>query len=209
MADIISTADYKAAVGITGTSQDTEIGLAVTRATAAIRSYTGRQFGAAAVSETRTFPYNGSGILEIDDAASIASVSWVNAPGGTNWEARPYTPPYTWLYVWPLGRGGSAEMGFTRNEDNLLEGAAWNGAQAKAQVTASWGYPTVPDDVKQAAVFTVGSWLDSDRGGELAGESIAAYSVQYAVQAAITDFANAIPAKARALLDPYFRDVVL
>lgn len=201
MADLLTTEEYKIRAGITGTTKDAQIAALIPAASVAIRTYTGRDFGAAEVTEDRSFLYNGRGILNIDEAREINSVSVAGQTlAEPSYLVQPHEgPPYTWLEL--PRRGVSPEMGFTYNLDVWIRE---HGQHAyEVVVNADWGVASVPADVQMAAVWTVAAMMQSPSGGgPLASESVAEVARAYAIQSQQGD-PQAIPPRARELLDPY------
>lgn len=207
MADLITASEYKASQGITGTELDARLNALIPAASLAIKNYTGRNIGDTLVSGSRTYEYDGSGFVEIDDASALTSVVVSGSTLASNaWTAEPYAGPvFTWIAFTPGLLGAptiSPQMGFESNLDQLWP---WLTQPPRVVVSGTFGWPTIPTDVKQAAIWTVESWLSERPGNDISGESIAAYSVQYAFQQPGLD-QDAIPARAQALLNPYRRE---
>jgi hypothetical protein len=206
MADLITLAEYKTAIGESGTEHDARFNLAIQAASAAIRTWTDRDFGADSVTEDRTFRYAGRGWLDIDDCSEVNSVTLM---GGiipsTTYLVQPQTPPYTWIEL-PTYDTLSGEMGFTYNLDTFLRRLT-QPRTLECIVNADWGYTPVPADVKQAAIWTTAAMAQSpDTAGQITGESVAEVNRSYAV-AQLTK-QESIPARAQEILDQYRRVVV-
>jgi hypothetical protein len=183
---------------------------AISSASAAIRAYTDRDFtvNSASTSSQRTFEYDDSGYIDIDDAQAITSVA-ISFPSGTgptttlgtnSWSATPYNGPiYDSLILYtPTYYAGSREMGFTYNLDRY-EGPV--GPPPIVEVTAVWGWPEIPEDVQQAAVWTAAAFAEDAR--QITSESIEGFS-----RSMNTLAPTALPLRARDLLDQYRRVVV-
>src|SRR4051794_14536008 len=211
--DLITQAEYQTA---TSTPADARVPLAIEGASSAIRSYTQRALGLPIQTEERTFDYDGSGVVEIDDVVNVtAVVVGASTLAPASYILRPRSAPengypYFWLEITPAP-GGSPEMGFTSNLDRFPFRALSTPLTVK--VTGDFGWPTPPDFVKQATVWTVDEWLrDISGGGEsgpLSGESIADFSQSWAVAAratAGTGVLSALPERARDVLDPISRE---
>jgi hypothetical protein len=218
MADLITLSEFRTAQGVdpTDTRNDDRWEQMITYASDAVLSYTERDFGSVNINETRTFAYDGSGYLDIDDAATITSVVFTYPYGGqtitldtNDWQARPQrrddAPVYYYL-VLPgyIGGFGSPEMGFTYNLDVY---AAEHGNWALPQtvsVTGNWGWPIVPPAVKQAVIWTVQEWFDRPSGESLTSESIEGWSRAWGSRSTGTTAAGlGIPDRARDLLAAY------
>lgn len=174
---------------------------AIAAASAAIRSWTDRKFEEAGQSATaRTYQYDGSGVLDIDDCTTVTAINVV-VPNGVErpldameFTAHPFEGPiFDHITMSPRWGQVSREMGFTRNLDRY-EGPLGYAPQIK--VTAIWGWPTIPPDVRRAVIWTAISLVENPR--PFISESIEGYS--RTVGPAPYD---AIPVRAQALLAPY------
>lgn len=192
---------------------DEELEGAIAAASAAILTYTGRDFASAVVTEERQFEYDGSGYLEIDDATEITAVSIQQGQFGATpvasdfWSPKPFrrsdSPVYTYIEL-PGGVGmyGSPEMGFKRNMDVLAREGRWPVPQAVAIVDGTWGWPEVPEDIKQAALWTIEEFRAANAKSErLTSESIDGYARAWNRQM----ISKAIPNRAADLLEGYIR----
>ena len=210
--DLITQAEYQTA---TGTGTDARVPLAIEGASSAIRAYTGRSLGLPAETETRTFDYDGSGVVEVDDVTAVTAVSiGASALQPASYVLRPRSAPengypFYWLEVAPT-TGLSPEMGFTWNLDRFPFVA--RSTPLTVDVTGTFGWPTPPDFVKQATVWTVENWLadvsGTGGGGVLSAESIADFSQSWAVPTIQAQILSALPDRTRELLDPLTRDAL-
>ena len=198
--DLISLAQYKAAQGITASTDDVKIELAINRASAAILEWTDRDFkpGPPVPDNpvTKSYIYKGDGFISIDDAREITSVT-IDGTSLTvdDWYPEPHSgPPYEWIEL-AYARGASPEMGFLRNLDRYPVRT-----RLIAQVTGKFGFATVPLSVEQAAIFTVAAWLAQPDEG-LESQSIENYSQSFGNP----EGEDAIPSRARQLLKPWQR----
>jgi hypothetical protein len=217
MADLITLPDYKALLGVQPTDDrnDTQIEALIPAVTRAIRTFTGRNFEVAAAPATsRSFQHDGAEILDIDDCTGIVSLSTdTGVPGNSydlttdEWTAMPQDDSDVFYYV--LIHGGphfgiSPEMGFERNLDQY----EFRGRSPLITVTATWGWPAIPDDVKLAAALTVQAIMSSGtagRGGEdLTSEAIEGWARSWGGRSGEM-VALAIPNKARDILAGYQR----
>lgn len=223
MPDLISLAELRTALGIdpTDTRRDEQYTQAITFATRAIRNYTDRDFATAQVTEERTFEYDGSGYLDIDDAQTITAVSLTTygfpdtSLTGDQWVAMPQKrddSPVFYYLIMPGGvRAGSPEMGFTRNLDIAYMEGRLPTMPRLVKVTGTWGWPEVPEDVKQAAIWTVQDWTSkaTPAGGEaLTAEAIEGFSRSWGNRAGSATQSLAIPNRARDLLIQYVKPLV-
>lgn len=200
MADLVTKEEVKVALRINpaNVERDAELDQAIDVASAAIRKYLDRDFETpVTASQSRTYYYDGSGVLEIDDAQTITAVTLDGYPLTTDeFTAEPAgDAPYTWLFLPSHGRSASPEMGFERNLDTLW----WKTLDKPqiVQITGTWGWAEIPWDVKQAAIWTVVNITETQR--PVTAESIGGVSRNYVG----SNFA--IPIRARELLAPYFR----
>lgn len=183
---------------------------AIRSASAAVRSYTDRDFSlnASGIASLRTFEYDDSGYIDIDDAMSVTDVKITFPYGGlpqtltTNqWSAYPYGGPvYDNILIYsPLAYGMSREMGFTWNLDTY--DGPMGGPPPMVEVIAVWGWPAIPEDVQQATVWIASAFSEDDRS--ITSENIEGYGRSLA-----TIPMSSLPLRARELLDQYRRIVV-
>jgi len=215
MADLLTLAEYRAAAGIdaTDTRDDAKFSVWLPMVSAAIRNFTERDFGAPIVTESRTYEYDGSGFLDIDDASEITAVS-VTYPLSESptfldewsWAAKPPrrddAPVYYYLELYGGSVFGSPEMGFTRNLDVYAREYTGHVRTSRMTVTGTWGWPVVPADVKMAAVWTLQEWMARPSGDALTSEAIEGWSRSWGGRMN-GGVALAIPARARDILIGY------
>lgn len=216
MADLITLSELKAARGETGSDNDTKYTWMIGTASSIIRNYTGRDFGAAQLTEERSFQYDGSGYLDIDDASTVTDVKLV-VPNSDDfpldaayqWFPQPArrddSPVYTYIVLSgvPATPGFSPEMGFARNLDVYYSEHRVPTIPTTLKVTATWGWPTVPPDVKQAAIWTIEEWISRSDGEGLTSEAIEGYARSWGRGTGQTSPALAIPDRARDVLSAY------
>lgn len=137
----------------TDTSQDTLLNKALTSASRAIDRATGRRFWLDPVATTRT--YNPRGRIACNDDGETFLVDDIGSITGLVVETGPAGGPWT------------AVTGYETTPDNALADGvaitgllrprgvwAWRtGSTTRLRVTARHGWPTVPDDVAQAALL--------------------------------------------------------
>lgn len=223
MADLLTLAELKTARGETGSENDSRYTWLLSVASQMIRTFTGRDFGSSQLTEARLFEYDGSGYLDIDDASVINTVAFV-IPNGTNivldssyqWFPRPArrddSPVYYYLML-PGAPGGAAfspEMGFNRNLDVYVREHSFPTMPQMVEVNAVWGWPVVPVDVKQAAIWTLEDWLSRDDGEGLTSEAISGYARSWDTSNnnGSVGGALAIPGRARDALAAYAKTQV-
>lgn len=214
--DLITLEDLKISMRIpdTDTDRDAQLSKAITLASASIRSFTDRSFGAPIKKGVKIYEYDSSGFLDIDDAMAIENVEFVF--GGlktpiTNfyWRAEPQAgPPYSYIVI-PVWAGiYSPQMGFKYNLDVISRDRGWPGLIPVVEVTAKFGWPEVPDDVEQAAIWTAARF--SEKPDALISESIANYSytTQLRGGGGFGGPLGAIPSEAQDILASYIRFLV-
>jgi len=183
---------------------------AISAASAAVRAFTDRDFtlNSNGTATVRTFEYDDSGYIDIDDAQSLTGVRIIFPYGGlpmsltTNqFAGMPYGGPiYDTLIIYsPTFYGMSREMGFTYNLDTY--DGPYGGAPPVVEVTAVWGWVEIPEDVQMATAWTASAFSEDDRS--VTSESIEGYS-----RALASVPLAALPLRARDLLDQYRRIVV-
>lgn len=184
---------------------------AISSASAAVRNYTDRDFtvNSSGIASARSFEYDDSGYVDINDAQSVTGVSVLFPYGGlpmsltTNqWSALPYDGPVkdNIIIYSPTFYGMSREMGFTWNLDTY-EGSPGYGPPPVVEVTAVWGWAEIPEDVQQATVWAAAAFAEDAR--QITSEAIEGFSRSMNVIAP-----TALPLRSRDLLDQYRRIVV-
>lgn len=213
---LIDLSTYKSLLGVdtTDTRDDAQITALLDAASKAVETYAGRDFDQTnGVATERIFQYDGSGFLDIDDCTSVTSVK-VYTPNvadytmdATEWTAMPGTS-LSPVFYYLLLHGGpyifsiSPEMGFERNLDQYPPSRF---KSSTIGVTATWGWPAIPSDVKLATALTIQHFVGTRGATEgLTAEAIEGWSRSWGrTGAAITGLA--IPNKARDLLAAYQR----
>lgn len=211
---LITLAQLKHILGVdlSNTDHDAHYEGVIAAATEAINNFTGRDFTNDPVTdETRTYRYDGRGILDIDDCASITSVTI----GGMALSESAFvgvrvTPrqPITYLELPIYATDFSGEMGFRRNLDTWVRRNRVNFTY-QVDIHGDWGFTPVPADVAQAAIWTAEAMADApedSEGGNVQSKSIAEYSVTWAnTDRNRSEPTNGIPTRAQRLLEPYIR----
>lgn len=208
---LITLSDYKTLLGVTSTTDDPQITALLDFASEAVENYTDRKFvQSTGVATTRSYLYDGSGFLDIDDCVSITGIT-VTIPNVADpfnidpveYTAMPSGPVFYYLILHgALPFGISPEMGFERNLDQYPYVSY---KQATVNVTATWGWPTVPQAVKIATALVISDFLsDEGKDENLTSEAIEGWSRSWGGRGA-TGPNLAIPNKARDLLATYQR----
>lgn len=223
MADLLTLTEYKNYQGIslTDTGNDTQLTKMIAAASLAIRNYAGRDFTVGNTTEERTFEYDGGGYLDIDDCQAVTSValSFTLGPDQTldptyQWRPKPFNAPTHGLAYYYLEIAGALpwgmdpELGFPQNLDTLAREGRLTAQMPVAKVTATWGWPAIPEDVKLALIWTLEGWGAGDAGPSTPGvvsESIEGFNRSFggtgAAEAERTLLA--LPNRARDLLAQY------
>jgi hypothetical protein len=218
--DLITLAEYgtRTATDLSSldATQTAQIEAAITTASSLIRSYLDRDVRLASeevAGEVRTFNYTGGNVLEIDDATSVISVATSITPwspasrtlDATEWTPEattPNVPVFDAIELWTnLPFVQSPSMGFKWNEDTI----GWRAHPVKLDVSANWGWASIPDDIKQAAVWQVEDVITPE--SPYISESIEGYSHSLREARGTTNVGpiTAVTGRVRAVLDPYTR----
>jgi hypothetical protein len=214
-ASLVSLDEYKALLGLdpTDNRNDAQIVALLPAASRMIRTFTDRDFElSTGASSDRTYEYDGSGYLEIDDCTAVTAVSTDGGVPATTyplsddeWQAQPFGGE-VYYYLSILGGPylpASPAMGFERNLDTL----PFRQKAPQVTVTADWGWPTIPDDVKLATVWTIQSALAAPSGEGLSAEAIEGWSRSWGSRTAGT-MSLAVPSRARDLLAAYAKVLI-
>lgn len=219
MADLLTLNELKGYLGVdvTDTRNDVAYTAALSAASLAIRNYTERDFGATQVTEQRPYTYDGSGYLDIDDCTVITDVQ-MTVPHGNNLilttddyvgqpSLRDDSPVFYYILLPGLvgNTMGDPAMGFTRNMDLYAAEGRLRALPNQILVTATFGWPTVPADVKQAAAWTIVDWTSKGKKGDenLTAEAIEGYSRAWNKLGGA--FAQSVPNRARDILAFYMK----
>lgn len=217
MADILTLPEFRIAQGTdpTDTRNDAQWSQWLPFVSAAIRSFTERDFGSPNVTEQRTFDYDGSGFLDIDDASVITAVTLAYTYSSDivlaaeEWTARPNKrddSPVFYYIALPAYVGatpfGSPEMGFERNLDVYARERAGLTLPSMVKVDGTWGWPTIPGDVKMAAIWAMEEWISRPSGEALTSEAIEGWSRAWGTRGP-GSAASALPARSLDILAAY------
>lgn len=217
MAAILTLEEYKEMAGIAPTNvrNDDKYNALLPAVSKAIISYTARDFETTPpVTEERTFQYDNSGMLDIDDAISITSVT-ITVPWGADYVLRPdeflAQPPrrddsqvYWYIAIPGFVFGTSPEMGFTRNADVYYEEGRWRAQPSTVKVVGQWGWAAVPEDVKMAAKWTMDDWVARRPETAAPSEAIESFSRSFGGTGRFGEALSlAIPYRSRDLLAGY------
>lgn len=209
--NLITLAELKAAMNIAAGDadevRDAKLVSAIEGASAAVRKFADRAFGTEEKEGTRTYEYDSSGFLDIDDCMLVHSVAFIFGGFETPinefyWRAEPQEgPPYSYLTIPHWAGIYSPQMGFKINLDVISKDRGWPGLIPTVKVTANWGWPEVPADVRRAVIWTAA--VMSEKPEEFVSESIAGYS--YTTSNRTSGAPQAIPPQAQDILASYVR----
>lgn len=209
---LVSLDQYKVLMGVdpTDTRNDGRISALLAAASITVKNFTGRDFTVATgVPSSKTYSYDGSGYLEIDDATAITHLTTNGGITGgvydlddAEWEQLPHNSP---IYYYLAIFGGrwlpaSPEMGFERNLDQI----GYTARQPTITVTADWGWPEIPEDVKLATSLVIENIISGPESDGLTSEAIEGYARSWGnSNNAVASMA--IPGRARDILVNYQR----
>lgn len=193
MADLCTTAEVRAFLQkpAADTAQDAIIAALITRASGTIHDFCQREFASDVSGSTaRTFEYRGGGFLDLApyDARTVSQVK-VDTD-----ETSPTTLQTTdWrLFPYPAADGVYTAL---RLAPSLAHSRArWQ--QRLVEVTGTWGFSAVPDEVKHHAIVTVAVWLRRD---------VAAFSTTFNVDEDRVERPEALPSSVRQGLNRWRR----
>ena len=167
---LCSLSDVKAALGITDTVDDDRISLAIDAASRLIEASCSRIFTRDDTPSARRYVSNDPWLVEVDDiATTVGMVVQSDYAGdgtfGTTWSTSDYqTEPVNGVFEgqtgWPITKiRAISDLYFP----------VWGGiaypkpyTQALVEVTAVWGWPSIPSPVQKAAVIQSISLFKAD-----------------------------------------------
>lgn len=144
-------------------------------ASQAVERFCGRQFNKATTATARRFRPVDWRRLPVDDFHTVTGL--VVTVGGTVWDAANYDPrPWNGVVAgqpgWPF-------------YDLIAVNRCWPSSDATAVgVEAQWGWPSVPAGIVEATLDVIAAMRAAGVGGStsaITSESVAGYSVSYAV----------------------------
>jgi len=149
--DYVTLDELKASQELHGTTYaDHDLTLAISAASRAIDERCGRRFGRDSSASARVYtPLSGNLVL-IDDAISITMVETDQNGDGTFEQAWAANTEYV---AWPLNASADG-VPYTRITRHPLTGQffpLW--VPRSVRVTATWGWPAVPDQIRQATML--------------------------------------------------------
>lgn len=185
-----SVADVKAFLQISDTTDDAQIADRLAAACRRIDRDTGRRFYIDDAPSSRIYRAHNASLLMVDDIASATIV--VEIGSGTSWttvdSALYETLPENAIALgWPIETLSHLHTGCW---------PIWRGTR-RVRVTATWGWPAVPDEIKSAAILLAARLYrrrDSPEGvkgfADLGVIRLSSYDVDYA--AAIAPYVRTV-----------------
>lgn len=173
------------------TEQDAILSRLIETASKAVMTYTEREFAPIATNTQRLFYYRGSGVLNLapydlqSATTPVIQIDSANGSGGTilgTDEYLLYPRPakdgvYNWLRLNPFASSPSSRF-----------------LDREVAITGSWGWPSIPDDVKHWTAVTVADWFR---------EKVAAFGTFFNQETERIEIPEMLPAAARAGLNHY------
>ena len=149
---LCSVADVKTALGIEDNIDDTSISLAVDAATAMIEQYCGRQFTQDANATARIYVATNSYLVHVDDISTTSGLIVKTDPGADGTFSQTWTTSDYQLE--PLN-GKISGQTWPYHTIRAIQSLYFpmDYGQALIQITARWGWPAIPNAVKQAAII--------------------------------------------------------
>jgi hypothetical protein len=205
---ICAVSDVKAALGITDTTDDDRIGLAVDAASRLIESELGRRYWVDSVASTRYFVAETPFLVDVDDFTDTADLVVQTMPFGVSdpsnwvtWTTADYQlEPINQLedeQAWPYTQIRAVRSLLFPTYGGVAYSQPYT--QAQVAVTTKWGSGSIPTPVQKAGIL-VSEWLfksdDAPLGATAFGET------------GIMRLKDSMPPTAVALLRPYSRDEI-
>lgn len=195
----VTTTDLKALLGITDTVDDTRLQLACDAAIQQVQAECNRQFTYDTTTSARVFAASTWGVLETDDFGTTSGlgVKTDDDEDGvfeTTWAGADYQ-------LEPVN-GRLSGQAWPYNRLRAIESRNWpiNRGRALVEITARWGWASVPNPVKQAGLIQAATLFKSAE----APLGVAGFG-----DIGIMRIRQAMHPTAAALLAPYRRDPVL
>ena len=149
-----SLAEFKAAIGISDSSDDTALQSVLDATDALIDLYTDRKNGFGTATQTRYYTATDYKYVLIDDLVSITTLQTDDDGNGT------YETTWTANTDYNLAPGNAALDGFPYNEIDVSVNWPRNfprDVYRGVKVVGVFGWPAVPSAVKQAAIIQAGA----------------------------------------------------
>lgn len=172
------------------TEQDALINALIPAASRVILQWTGREFAPASTAVTRTFTYDGSGLLDLVpyDLRTITAIS--RDPAGT---PAALTAPTDYV----LQPVNPADGVYTHLRFSSLFWRSYPSSTDRSiAITGNWGFASVPADVQYACNMTIKWWITND---------VSAFSSGLDVNTDQFTRGRSLPEGVRDMLSPYRR----
>lgn len=143
----------------TDVGQDQIIQSLISRVSLAIMRYTEREFAPATTSEARKFEWNPETAYLDLSPYDLRTVTTLKLDTD---QASPYTLTTAEYRLWPKpSRDGTYRA--LRLRPNSIVSPTWQFPDVReVEVNGAWGFASVPEDVKHAAIATTAIWLRRD-----------------------------------------------
>jgi hypothetical protein len=175
----------------TDTAQDALIEDLITHASDAIMRYCQREFKTTTTGSTaRSFEYRGGGFLDLSpfDARTITQIRLDTD------EATPTTLQTDEWRAYPVHKPHGVYSAVRLDPGIAFSRSRWE--YRVCEVTGTWGFAAVPNDVVQATIITVSNWLKLEA---------TAYESVLSTDEQSLDRPAGIPSKAQMLVKPFVR----
>jgi hypothetical protein len=150
MADYITIAELKASLGITDSVDDTALTRALTFASRAVDKHCRRRFTLDGSATARTFKVNDWRCLYVDDFSTLTGLIVATDDNGDGTFETTWTITTDYL----AGPFNNLVDGRALTKIEAVGGRSFpRGLRPGVQITAKWGWPAVPEEVKQATLL--------------------------------------------------------
>lgn len=165
--DYVTTAELKSHLGgVTGSSQDTALGIAITAASRAIDHYTNRQFGLNGSAVARVYTYKcecieGRPAISLDDIQTTTGLAVAfDLDDDGDWEQSLTLSTDFDLWPWNAAVDGKPWTHLVLRSTSV---AGFPYSARGIQVTANWGWSSVPTIVKQACLIQAARFFERQK----------------------------------------------
>jgi hypothetical protein len=180
----------------TDTNQNELISSLITRASVAIMNYANREFAPTTSQTARKFLYTNNGLVDLSpyDLRAIGA-GYVKIDSDT---ASPTTLTTDQYRLYPR-QSPDVTYGWMKFDRALWWGGPNYSWEREVEVKGDWGFASVPADVEEWCIVTVGAWLDRDSS---------VVSTTFNISEDRLDRPEALPSAVRAGLNTYKRDTL-
>lgn len=176
------------------TGSDPVLGRLIEAASEQVLNFTEREFAPVSTSTSRQFYYCGDGILDLApydiqaSPAPVVKIDTVDGAGGTTLTAGTHYR----LYPLPAKDGVKNWLRLAASLPASAPSAYFD--DREVTITGTWGFPSVPDDVKYWTTVTVVDWFR---------ERVAAFGTRFNPETEALEVPEDLPAAARSGLKRY------